>query len=796
MASQDNDRSLVPRDGSVGLQQQGTIDWTRMGSSIVRFSVDFLIRISNGGVEGITIHAAQAVLSKLKLSVEGEQRVHDAIGKLSAYSSINTALWFGFGIKHIIRQLAETEEGLNCIAICAALQEMYSTTDTAKILRELVHLSGAPARVMPSLRQWISFAEVCSGALASTDFGTHLHTISRSFLLQDSSTLHRRSDIQHIANAINALIAVSNGTLENIRLLGGADCGWISAFAVWMLSLPVLIQDAAGNELYRFPEQSLLDPKLTVIFGDHSSASVKLVKKSFVVPSGDALIHEFDVEKHVVQGGDILSCGRVPWQSVLKDTFGNAARLLIDGPMTTSCGTVLGCAARIFTVVLSDDPDFPNDHFVYRAVWKYIASSSHGRGFVNTVQQCLPEMTASSKLMNAMEQAIGLTYINAVAAYEQHMMRIAEICTCKRCKPNSGWSSDDSETEGITSTQTSRTFCMVTLVECMIELVQILSQINPSHNILPARSGVENIYWHSWIRHWDQRKGDMKSYVYDCLLDQEDRSTLFAAKALFEGRENERERVEASALATGGICFYYDILIGLSADQNQCRLIHLVPGRIEWQDHLFNRIYDTPHTPHGLRQLKLRGTEYRATLGTACLATSIPHLQESTSPDLKAELLIEDDEERESYTKTLLASYRFTTSQGWFCFTPFAMTNMISNAVTAKDCRGRTCGPLPSFNICPTFGEGFINANDIPRHLALVLIAHQNVPAQLVAVCQERTWGVTSRSCLQATDSSGRRNYLQNKECLRCLVMRAIKEREPDDEDHLPSCYVCIAAFS
>ena len=232
MASQDNDRSLVPRDGSVGLQQQGTIDWTRMGSSIVRFSVEFLIRISNGGVEGITIHAAQAVLSKLKLSIEGEQRVHDAIGKLSAFSSINTALWFGFGIKHIIRQLAETEEGLNCIAICAALQEMYSTIDTAKILRELVRLSGAPTRVMPSLRQWISFAEVCSGALASTNFGIHLHTISRSFFLQDSSTLHRRSDIQHIANAINALIALSNETLENIRLLGGADCGWISAFAV------------------------------------------------------------------------------------------------------------------------------------------------------------------------------------------------------------------------------------------------------------------------------------------------------------------------------------------------------------------------------------------------------------------------------------------------------------------------------------------------------------------------------------------------------------------------------------
>ena len=777
MASQDDDHALVRRDGTSGLQQQGTIDWTRLGSSMVTFSVEFLVRMSNGGVEGITIHAARAVLSRLKLSSHGEQRVHDAVSKLSAFSSINTALWFGFGVKHVIRQLAESEQGLNCIAVCSALQEMYSTSDTAKIMRELMKLSGAPLRLTPSIRQWISLVEVCGGALASTDFGAHLHDVSRHFLPQNIGTLRRCSEPEYIANVINALINVSNGTIESFELSGGADCAWIAAFAIWMLDLPVVVRDCTENELYRYPEQGSLDPKLTIVCGDSSLTSLQMAKKSFIIPSGDVILRENDIHRHFARGGDVLSYGRVPWESLLKDTFGKPARLLILGPLVTSCGTLLGCAARIFSGILSGDTESPDDCAKYRLSWNYVASSSHGRGFVNTVRRRLPELAASERLMDAIEHAVSSTYMDAVSTYEQHMLKTADICLCERCKP---------QRHEVRNGSTTQEFCLVSLVECVIELVQILSQVSVQTNILPARSGLESIYWYHWTAYWTQ--GAIKkrgpSYVYDCLLEQEGRSTLFTAKCLFEGRENAQESAKVSAVAVGGLCLYYDILVEFSATQDRCRLVHVIPGRVEWQGNLFNRVNDLPREP-----LKLRGPQYQAALGAACSATSIPNLESSTSPDIRYELLIEDNEE--SHAKSLLASYRFSTDQGRFRFGPYNIMYSISTATTAKDCRGRSCGPLPAFDIRPVLGEGVVNAQGMSSNMPLIFVAPQQIPAQLVAASQDEIWAPATQN--QPFDHMiGRWNYLQDKECLRCLVMRAINTYESEDTglSRTPFCIV------
>lgn len=432
----DHSNVLGRREGNSGLQQQGSIDWSRLSSSFVRLSVDFLVRLSNCGVEGVTVHAAQAVLSKMKLSSEGEKRVLEAVAHLPAFSSINKVLWFGFGIKHIIRHMVETDQGLNCVALCAALQEMYSTVDSAKIMRELLVLSGAPIDMTPSLKQWITLVELCGGALTSTDFGTLVHRISKEFLPQDGPALRLPSAPDAIANAISGLIAVSNGAQDQIKLLGGVDCAWIAAFAVWMLDLRVLVEDASGSPRYRSYPQSSLSPKVLILYGDPGSTSLQLIKRVFVVPSGDALIGQ---EYSTTQNGGLsrqantLLCGRVPWKSLLKDTFGRPASLLIDGPLSRSCGMILGCVARIFNGLLSDDPDVPIDTGFNRYLWKFYNSSSHGRGFVNTARQQMPELAVCKNLMDAMEYGVNLGYLDALATFDQQMMNINEQCLCIRC---------------------------------------------------------------------------------------------------------------------------------------------------------------------------------------------------------------------------------------------------------------------------------------------------------------------------------------------------------------------------
>ncbi|ENH62286.1 hypothetical protein FOC1_g10015254 [Fusarium oxysporum f. sp. cubense race 1] len=99
----------------VGFQQQGTVDWTRIMSGSVTFSVDVLSRLSKAGVEAFTIYAARAIFSNVKLGPNGELRLHRALDKLSAFPSFGKALWFGFGVKHIIWSMQESTEGLNCL---------------------------------------------------------------------------------------------------------------------------------------------------------------------------------------------------------------------------------------------------------------------------------------------------------------------------------------------------------------------------------------------------------------------------------------------------------------------------------------------------------------------------------------------------------------------------------------------------------------------------------------------------------------------------------------------------------
>ena len=82
-----NSYSLIPSSIGGGLQEQGSIDWVRLASSSVSFSVEFLVRISSAGVETITICAAEAVLSKLRLGPDGELRVQEAVAQLKAFSS-------------------------------------------------------------------------------------------------------------------------------------------------------------------------------------------------------------------------------------------------------------------------------------------------------------------------------------------------------------------------------------------------------------------------------------------------------------------------------------------------------------------------------------------------------------------------------------------------------------------------------------------------------------------------------------------------------------------------------------
>jgi hypothetical protein len=117
---------------SAGFAQQGSVDWVALGRGTLGFTVQGISRLSQAGIETLTVIATRGIFSQVRLGTLGQSRIEKAIKSVEAYPSMNKALWFGFGIKHIVRNLSETTEGLACVGICSCLTEEFSTLQTTR----------------------------------------------------------------------------------------------------------------------------------------------------------------------------------------------------------------------------------------------------------------------------------------------------------------------------------------------------------------------------------------------------------------------------------------------------------------------------------------------------------------------------------------------------------------------------------------------------------------------------------------------------------------------------------------
>ena len=759
----DESRSLVSRQTNGGLQQQGSIDWVRLAGSSVNFTIDSLARMSRAGIEALTVCAAEAVFARLKLGPAGEIRVHEAVHKLKAFSSFSNALWFGFGVKHVIRKLAESSEGLNCIAMCAALSEEYSSVDSAKILREtFIHCNG-PMELTPSLRQWINLVEACEGLFAPTDFGVTIHNLTNLCLPDGVSNLRICSDHKAIAKALEGIVLVSNRSIESIQLVGGPDCGWIAAVSHWLLGLLVEMRNSSGEVLFRSPvteSRTKSDPQVVVIYDDPSKVELQIMKRSFLIPSGQLLLHG-DLKQELIQG-EILSYGRVPWSSALTDTFGKRIQKLISGGLATNSGIALGSAARIFTCMVTDDPAIPENLYeMYRRRWVYVNSSSHGRGFINTIRQQLPEIARSQAVMDAMEEASSTsTYLEAIGIYEQTMDLITAACNCNGCRTYSP--EEDVELDQ------NQPFCQPVLVEVITELVQMLSNISMAVPVLATRAGLEMLYW---ARFTNERRKEKWSHVNKGLLNYRDRRPIISAKDLFSGRSRKSFLGPHAAIASGGLCFYIDTLVNISANSEQCYLVHITPGRIEWGNSIHERITDLPREHTNTNELCHNA--YKAISESTVSSSSCSALKDSASSDLTCNLLIEEDSV--SLYKNIQTAYHISTAKGRFMIGPCMIATDIANALSSKDCKGHECAKMPQFNVSLLQGEGLMvnRGNLTTPTLPIIRILPKHIAAQWVAVSQN--FLITTQD--QTVFQLGKQvvNFLQGNRCWYCLMTEALQ---------------------
>ena len=136
---------------SLSFAQQGTLDWVGLGDKAFEASLNILSRFSGANIDPFTLTVAQAIASQFQLSRDGKNRLKECLQSLKCFASLEDVLWFGFGIKHVIRILANTTHGISTIAVCGSLSEVLSTEAATSILDELSETYGAPAELRPSL---------------------------------------------------------------------------------------------------------------------------------------------------------------------------------------------------------------------------------------------------------------------------------------------------------------------------------------------------------------------------------------------------------------------------------------------------------------------------------------------------------------------------------------------------------------------------------------------------------------------------------------------------------------------
>ena len=155
------------------------------------------------------------------------------------------------------------------------------------------------------------------------------------------------------------------------------------------------------------------------------------------------------------------------WGSVLQEVFGTPANLLLRDHATL-CGTALGCAARVLTRSVdgsvTDDEDMKR-HLLRlpKLKWVYVNEGSHGRGFLNTLRQRLPELAQSQMLMDSMEHSLSCTYPEDVSEYRWAIQELEAACSCLAYKMKYPVHRPPHHQE---------LFCQIILVEVIVDLVR------------------------------------------------------------------------------------------------------------------------------------------------------------------------------------------------------------------------------------------------------------------------------------------------------------------------------------
>ena len=455
----------------------------------MQFSVAVLARLSRAGIDAFTLQFGRAICSNFSLEPHAQERIYDAIVKLKKYGSYKDIIWFGFGIKDVVTDLADTEEGLTLVALCAALAATYDSMYAAMVIRELCVLCRAPQSFTPAIRQWKALVDLCSGLFANAHFTLVANGFRRLISGHSNHIIGRHTPTSQsaLAEAILMLAKVSKGNLLNTAFSGGIDCAWLAAFAEWILSLDVAICDWSGSLLYRSRSVAEKPAQVTIVVPDRAGDAVQgvLVKsKAYFIPSGQILLQK----DPALRGVNLLNW-QGSWSTILHEVFHSNIDDLLAGQTGQYFNTYINCVSILPSEIAAAQGmarfarrsklSFDN-HPVNPLIW--IQSGSRGQAFIKFAARRLPEIAACLLIAPWDSSASFVEDLGLLA-----IRSIGSVC---RCAFHSQNKQENLQEEDLV--------CLQTMAETIAIYLWILLDCDIDEDVLPSITGLANLYtWQS-----------------------------------------------------------------------------------------------------------------------------------------------------------------------------------------------------------------------------------------------------------------------------------------------------------
>lgn len=718
--------------GGSGLPNQGQIDWVALANTTVSASVGFLSRMSSAGIDPFTVAVGQAVASRFQMSRLGTHRLQSAVNSLRHASMMGEVLWFGFGIDHVLRSLMHTTEGATCVMLCSILSESRTSVLSARVMFELTTTYGSSSpeatRLTPSLQQWEALVKACAGTLSATPFGT---VVDQMVMLvsQDRNSNprngHRRlvGDPESVAAVLNALGRLSMGHLVTLTISGGCDCAWIAAVAYWFFDVAVEIRNSDEQVVY--PLQTRPDasrPTLVVVQTPQRSTALQTTSEAYTVSdiTRDVMARDHKRDELSANLNDLKT--RVPWQSILRQTFGRQASALLR--LKVDLGTAVGSAARIFLEY--SKPQLDEQLSLPISGWYGHGAASYGQGFVFLICMTFPEMASLREIMETSSQK---SFPDAVSAYQTTHERLRSTCECKECGGKS---------KRLAPGVRGANLCLSLLCGFVIQLALDLSVTSVPPSLLPTRSGLEILYREYCESNKTYCEKDRLSAP---LVSNAMMKAWTLISVLFTGSEATMSIVsqmsETLAFVSDGICSYLGVLAKLSDKPEEMSHAFIIPGCIETRT---GRIYDALKSTS---RFNVPAFTYDASPAVPCIG--IPTMPQPSQDNYEVSAVVEETMINLTSHFIVKKSVNMSVNMSVVC-SPWLLLEKMQEACGRNNvpCSRQNCPELDitRLSVATIRGEGNFEDESLEKvgcKIALRLVG-QNPISRLLALLVDQTY--------------------------------------------------------